>query len=137
MDIQAAAALADDLIATEVSKQDKMWGDANNRADATKGQLLRAGLAQTYAIFETMVGGSSQPRDVAFRMASHAYYPKDWTGFRDYGSDIANLVVAAAYLRSEIKRRLVNGESIYRAPRPADQPYTGDQPNMSSEEAGQ
>jgi len=37
---------ADQLIATEVAIQDRMWGDVNERADSTKNQLLAAGAAR-------------------------------------------------------------------------------------------
>jgi hypothetical protein len=49
------------------------------------------------------------------------YYPADWSGFRDQGSDVANLVTAAAYLQQEIARRLSLGEASFRtdpAPKP-------------------
>lgn len=125
-------AIADTLIASEVTTQDKMWGDANERADSMKGQLLDAAAAQVDAI-RTAMHEPYLKREIAFEQARDGYYPRDWSGFRDYGSDIANLVVAAAYLRNEIKRRLLKGESYHRAPR--QQPYTGDQPAVSSAEA--
>jgi hypothetical protein len=125
-------AQADALIRAEVATQDKMWGDANERADASKGQLLEAACAQAMAILGNIkVPGN---RELHFEKAQEMLYPKDWSGFRDYGSDIANLVVAVAYIRNEIKRRLAAGESFERAAR--KQPYTGDQPAVSSAEAG-
>jgi hypothetical protein len=117
--IKTAPEFADELIAAEVAKQDGMWGEANERADASKGQMLHAAQAQLELVnskeYESM-GDQS-----ALEFAKSRHYPKDWDGFRDYGSGIANLAVAAAYLRNEIKRRLRNGEGYYRAPR--TQPY--------------
>jgi hypothetical protein len=37
--------------------------------------------------------------------------------FRDFGSDVANLVVAAAYLQNEIARRLEKGAAYVRTER--------------------
>lgn len=131
-DISKHGDMADALIGAEVATQDKMWGDANERADSMNGQLLDAALAQAHAVF----GCAKMPmieRTVVFDDAKAMFYPKDWSGFRDYGSDIANLVVAAAYIRNEIKRRLVKGESYHRSARTA--PYTGDQPAMSAVQA--
>jgi hypothetical protein len=132
--IADAAERADLIIASEVSIQDKMWGDANERADAMKGQLLLAGHAQLSAI-RLVLEMPMEDRKEIFAHVGDRYYPKGWTGFRDYGSDIANLAVAAAYIRNEIKRRILKGESTERTSRPKDQPYVGDQPNMSSSEA--
>lgn len=127
-----AGKFADMLIGSEVSTQDRMWGDANNRADASKGQLLGAACAQSMAVHlfnAYRLYGKEFPsdREVAFNIAKGQFYPEDWSGFRDYGSDIANLAVAAAYIRNEIKRRLMKGEPHYRAPRTT--PYKGAQPN--------
>lgn len=124
-DATLKGAMADTLIASEVSTQDKMWGDANERADSMDGQLLGAALAQAQAIYSV----NAYPHDTrkaSFEIARLNYYPRDWSGFRDYGSDIANLVVAAAYIRNEIKRRLLKGESFHRSAR--TEPYKGDQP---------
>lgn len=122
---------ADQLIATEVAIQDKMWGDANERADSTNNQMLAAAMAQL-ALLEGKLNGQSS--DDATLAAGAAFYPKDWNGFRDYGSNVANLVVAAAFIRSEIKRRLLLGEDTTRAKR--GEPYKGpDFPYVSSEDA--
>ena len=128
--IEQAAAQARLIIATEVVKQNGMWGDANDRADITKGQLLGASAAQLVAVwsanFEPQIS-----RETAFAVAKESLYPADWGGFRDYGSDIANLAVVGAYVENEIKRRILNGESTYRKPRDlATQPFDGScQPN--------
>lgn len=125
---------ADELIATEVAVQDRMWGDANERADSTDNQLIAAAAAQVSAIWAALTmpdepGG----REGAFEVAKENYYPKDWDGFRDYGSNVANLVVAAAFIRSEIKRRILLGEDTTRAKR--GEAYTTAKPYVSSEEA--
>jgi len=121
---------ADQLIAAEVAIQDKMWGDANERADATNNQMLGAAMAQLGLLEGKLQGQSSEDAVLA---AGAAFYPKSWDGFRDYGSNIANLVVAAAFIRSEIKRRLLLGEDTTRAKR--GEPYRHAAPNMSSEDA--
>lgn len=88
-----------------------------------EGQLLRAGLAQLEALLLRRDGEAD-----AFGAAPNIY-PADWSGFRDYGSDVANLAVAAAYIRQEIKRLIAQGADTTRTSRdPATQPYTGDQP---------
>lgn len=120
---------ADALIADEIARQDKMWGVANERADSELGQLAQAAAAQLMAIVR-MGWNTANMRAVIFDDARAEFYPGDWSGFRDYGSDVANLVVAAAYIRQEIKRRIAKGESTHRTSRnPQTQPYTGDQPN--------
>lgn len=121
-DFHAAAELADSLIAGEVARQDRMWGVANEHADSSKGQLQHAAMAQLEAT-DMKVSGIAGAFD-----SVPAIYPADWSGFRDYGSNVANLVVAAAFLRNEIKRRIALGEDTTRTSRPASQPYTGDQP---------
>lgn len=116
---------ADSLIAAEIARQDRMWGPENERADATKGQMLRAATAQM-VFLDGMLDGDDR---VVAVQAGRAWYPDDWSGFRDYGSDIANLVVAAAYIRQEIKRKLALGESTERTSRNPDtqayKPETG------------
>jgi hypothetical protein len=114
---------ADELIATEVAGQDVMWGAANERADSSQGQLLAAGLAQLEALRVRRDG-----REDAFDYVPPVY-PHDWSGFRDYGSDVANLVVAAAFLRQEIKRLIASGADTTRLRRDqVKQPYKADQP---------
>jgi hypothetical protein len=110
---------ADAIIAKEVAGQDKMWGVANDRADSSQGQLLSAGLAQAYALWARRDNGTPITADDV-----PSCYPKDWTGFRDYGSDIANLAVASAFFRQEIKRLLSEGADTTRLTRDqAAQPY--------------
>ena len=124
-----AGEIADKLIAKEVSIQDAMWGDANERADSTRNQLIVAGSAQIVVAMGKIAGVSGDDA-VAF---AKPYYPSDWNGLRDYGSNVANLVVAAAFIRSEIKRRILLGEDITRTKR--GEAYKGpDMPYVSSAE---
>ena len=126
----SAGLIADAMIEREVEIQDRMWGDANERADAKGNQLLYAGLAQVILVLSKLEGDT--PEQALVEGAE--FYPKDWNGFRDYGSNAANLVVAAAFIRSEIKRRVLLGEDLTRAKR--GEAYKGpDLPHMSSEEA--
>lgn len=113
--------IADDIIAREVAGQDAMWGRSNERADSSDGQLLAAGAAQAVALLNRRGGDKN--------FVKPGIYPDDWSGFRDYGSDVANLAVAAAYIRQEIKRLVASGADTTRTSRNvATQPYTGDQP---------
>lgn len=97
-----AAQLADDFIAAECAKQDRPDRDPENT-----GQLMRAGMAQLDALYARRM---KQP---AFH-ETPAIYPEGWSGFRDYGSDVANLVVACAFLRREITRLIASGASTDR-----------------------
>lgn len=102
---------ADIMIEKEIAGQDAMWGSSNERADSSKGQLLLAALAQANAVEERRRGNNS-----VFSLSHPFPYPEDWSGFRSYGGDIPNLVVAAAYLRQEIKRLIAAGEDPTRQP---------------------
>jgi hypothetical protein len=51
-------------------------------------------------------------------------YPETWSGFRSYGGDIPNIVVAVAFMMQEIKRLLMAGEDYTRLPRRPDQAYS-------------
>lgn len=116
---------ADELIAAEIARQDRMWGEQNERADISRGQLFHAALSQL-DLLDLKVAFNLPSEEAVMTVLDMGTFPKDWGGFRDYGSDIANLVVAAAYIRQEITRKLKNGESTYRAPRnPETQPYDG------------
>lgn len=129
-DIQQANERAVEMIANEVALQDKMWGDDNARAKHQDGQLLGAALAQAQAI-HSVREYPADPRSLSFEIAHDNYFPKDWdkNAFRDYGSDIANLVVAAAFLHQEIKRRLLVGEDTMRSKREPAQAYQTVRPN--------
>lgn len=121
---EQAGTQADYLIAKEIAGQDKMWGVSNERADSSHGQLLDAGVSQAFAVASVRHG---VPHDEAFG-PDPAFYPKDWSGFRNYGSEVSNLVVAAAFLRQEIKRLIAKGEPTVRTARKPEQKYIGDQP---------
>jgi hypothetical protein len=78
---------------------------------------MHAGMAQLDALFDRQNGEPD-----AFD-SPPAIYPETWSGFRSYGPDIPNLVVAVAFLTQEIKRKLVAGEDYTRLARSADQVY--------------
>lgn len=123
LDAASAGWRADELVAREIDRQDVMWGTANERADISNGQLMHAGMAQLDALYARHAGQANAFSEVP------SIYPRDWSGFRDYGSDIANLVVAAAFIRQEIKRKLLAGEDTTRTSRNKDtQPFLADQP---------
>jgi hypothetical protein len=116
LDVFEAERLTDELVSAELAKQNQ-WGCINERADTSQGQLFHAGIAQIDALFDRQNGiedAFSEPP---------AVYPEDWSGFRDYGSDIANLVVGVAFLTQEIKRKLIADEDYTRLARCSDQVY--------------
>jgi hypothetical protein len=118
---------ADELIEKEFQGQMAMWGANNERADATDNQLTLAAAAQLTLVVAKHEGA---PVKEAISKIQKDVYPSDWNGFRDYGSQIANLVVAAAYIKSEINRRLKLGEDTTRTKR--GEPYGGpDFPSVS------
>lgn len=123
------SSIVTDIIFGEVERQNTMWGNTNERADISQGQLLQAARAQAAALTARRCG-VDDAFDGGFDGAPTCY-PPDWSGFRDYGSDIANLAVTTVYLFQEIKRLVREGKSAYRKPRDPDtQPYTGDQPKV-------
>ncbi len=130
VDYIEAGQKADELIAREVAGQDKMWGVANERTDSQSGQLLKAGLSQMLALQARRDDPEKKWAD-RFCSTDRLPYPSDSGGFRDYGSDVANLVVAAAFIRQEIKRLIANGADTTRLSRTVTQPYTADQPATS------
>jgi hypothetical protein len=121
---------AEDLVADEVAIQERMWGLSNERPDVKDNQLIDAAKAQLALVLH-IEEGMREDRATALALLDH--YPNDprWGGLRSYGSTIANLVVASAFIRAEIKRRLVLGEDQTRTPRNAA--YSGTQPVVSSE----
>lgn len=129
-DLIRAGEKADALIATEVAIQDRMWGEANERADAANSELMSAGRAQLDFLDLKLKGVNA---DDALATIRDSVYPPGWDGLRDYGSNVANLVVAAAFIRSEIKRRIVIGEDTVRAKR--GEPYKAGNPYVSPEDA--
>jgi len=116
---------AEQLIAREVELQNAMWGEGGERSDTANGELLRASMAQMAA-----VGARREGNLQAFDNPP-GIYPQNWSGFRSYGPDIPNLVVAAAFLLQEIARKIRLGESTIRLPRNhATQPYEGYSPEI-------
>ncbi len=118
-------ATADQLVAAEVALQERMWDDGKQ----SRGQLANAAAAHLYLVEMKRLGVTSS---AAVDVAHMRLYPPDWdpTAFRDYDSDIANLAVAAAFIRNEIKRKLRNGEPTTRAKRAV--PYTLAQPHVEA-----
>jgi hypothetical protein len=149
-DHSVAGVFTDQLIKEEVDIQARMWGDTNECADTTKNQLIKAALAQLTLLIEkfeqehriALVDHPLSPIGADRRAQLSAVllddvrrhcYPEDWDGFRDYGSNIANLVVAAAFIRNEIKRRVILDEDTTRTKR--GEPYKGASPYVSAEQA--
>ncbi|SDH37814.1 hypothetical protein [Bradyrhizobium ottawaense] len=117
MDVLQAERLADELITAELAKSNQMWGRSSERSDAANGELMLAGMAQLDALYIRHLGDKH-----AFEEAPEIF-PENWSGFRDYGSDIANIVVTIAFLTQEVKRKLMIGEDYIRLERGADQVY--------------
>jgi hypothetical protein len=113
LDILSAEQKTEELITAELARQDTLWGKLNERADASQGQLLYAGTATLDALIERRAGDPYSFTRVP------DIYPDDWDGFRDYGPDVPNLVVAIAFLTQEVKRLILNGESTERLSRDA------------------
>jgi hypothetical protein len=103
-------------IQAEVDRQNRMWGIG--RPDHAHGELAQAAVAQTQAVIRRQLG------EVTVFNKAPQIFPQNWSGFRDYGSDIANLVVAGAWIQQEIARKLRAGEDDTRTSRnPETQPY--------------
>jgi hypothetical protein len=136
MDSNQSRQIADSLIAGESSTQVKMWGD-DNRPDAANNELVFAAMSSTMlTILQGAPGYSTEHGPKAVQVARDAFYPANWSGFRDYG-ETYNLVVAAAFLRNEIARRVQLGKDYSRAPRAAAEVYNAATglPLVSSAEA--
>lgn len=114
-DIAANLEAARALINAEIDKQIAMWGASNERADADNGELLQAGIAQLEGLYYKLDSGE-------WPAWTPEVYPKTWGGYRDYGSNVANLVVAVAFLTNEAARRIGNAESTWRKPRTPEDP---------------
>jgi hypothetical protein len=117
LDVFEAERLTDELVSAELAKGSQVWGRLNERSDVSNGELMHAGMGQLDALFDRQNGEPD-----AFD-APAAIYPEGWSGFRDYGSDIANIVVAVAFLTNEIKRKLIADEDYTRLARGSDQVY--------------
>jgi hypothetical protein len=136
MDATEARQIADSLIAGESSTQVKMWGD-DNRPDAANNELVFAAMSSTMlTILQGAPGYTAEHEPKAVQVARDAFYPANWSGFRDYG-DTYNLVVAAAFLQNEIARRVFVGDDYSRKPRAPEQVYNAETglPAVSSAEA--
>jgi hypothetical protein len=120
LDVLQAERLADELITAELAKQNQMWGRSSQRSDAANGELMFAGMAQLDAVYLRQLGSAE-----AFEEAPEIF-PENWSGFRSYGADIPNIVVAISFLTQEVKRKLMNGEDYTRTSRTADQPYVAE-----------
>lgn len=133
--IAAAAAKARELIAAEVAIQNRMWESDNARADYKNGELMSAAMASLDLVALKEIGKLES--HTAVKIAQDDFYPANWSGFRDYGSKIANLVVAAAFIENQIKLALFDGEDFTRAKRQPEQTYRPETglPAVSSEEA--
>lgn len=106
-----------DMITAELALQSQMWGPNNERADISQGQLFGAG----YAMFNALKDRRERKVDAFYAIPET--YPKDWSGFRDYGTDIPNSVVGICFMIQEAKRLLMDGVDPTRLPRRADQQY--------------
>lgn len=117
MDAQAAEQAALSFIVNELTRQNQMWGPANERVDVSNGELFQAGVAQLDAVFD-----HRNEDDSAFDSAPEIY-PQNWSGFRSYGGDFANIGVGITFLVQEMKRLAMNGEDLTRLSRRPDQAY--------------
>jgi hypothetical protein len=102
---------ARELIAAELAGQQVMWGA--DRDDNLRGEMRDAAISQLILVSAKEEGANSEEA-VSEGLGS---YPQNWNGFRDYGSEVANLVVAAAFLESEIDRLLRSGADTTRTKR--------------------
>jgi hypothetical protein len=122
LDVFTAEMMADELISAELAKQHQTFGPMAGRTDILNGEYQMAGMAQLDALFDR------QNDEPAAFDSPPEIFPPDWSGFRDYGSDVANLVVAVAFLTQEIKRKLLAGEDYTRLARTEQQPFAADAP---------
>jgi hypothetical protein len=122
LDVFEAERLTDELISAELAKQNQMFGRMDKRTDILNGEFQHAGMAQLDALFDRQNGEPG-----AFETPPEIY-PEDWSGFRDYGSDVANLVVGVAFLTQEIKRKLLADEKYTRLARTSQQTFAADAP---------
>jgi len=137
LDVAASIAKADELIESEIATQTKMWGADAVRADCRGSELIHAAQASCLlTVLKEDPGFTPAHESAAVKLAEDAFYPANWSGFRDYGN-VYNLVVAAAFLRNEIARRIAAGQSFDRKPRQPDQTYNAATglPAVSSAEA--
>jgi hypothetical protein len=117
LDAIAAERAALDFITKELVRQNEMWGPANERVDISNGELFEAGVGQLDAVFDRRNGD-----ETAFDEPPQIY-PENWSGFRSYGGDFANIGVGVTFLVQEMKRLAMKGEDLTRLSRTAAQPY--------------
>jgi hypothetical protein len=122
LDVFKAEQITDELISAELAKQNQSFGPMSARSDIHNGEYQHAGMAQIDALFDRQNG---EPDPFG---STPEIFPQHWSGFRDYGSDVANLVVAVAFFTQEIKRKLLAGEDYIRLARTAQQPFAADAP---------
>lgn len=115
---------AREIIQKEVDGQNAMWGPGQERKDNAKGEMMQAAACQL-SVASLIARGMEGDRAVK---AITPAYPEGWEGFRSYGSVIANLAVTAAFIESEIARRLALGEDTTRTKR--DEPYVNITPKQ-------
>lgn len=129
-----AQAITRRLVDVEFAVQCKMWDEENGRADSAKGELMSGAMTALDLIALKRAGLASS---TAVKIAAADFYPENWSGFRDYGSDVANLVVANAFILSEITRLVALGADRTRLSRAPDQKYNPETglPIVSSDEA--
>lgn len=122
-----SAIIASKLVEAEILRQVEMWGPKHESTQVDQGEMMRAAMAQLVCL-----GARQSGNPDAFDKLP-GIYPRNWSGFRDYGSDVANLVVAAAFIQQEIARKILAGEDMTRTRRDrATQPYYGTQPKETS-----
>lgn len=117
LDAIAAERAALDFVMSELQRQNGMWGQANERVDVSNGELFQAGVGQLDAVFDRRNDDKTafdEPPQI---------YPENWTGFRSYGGDFANIGVGVTFLIQEMKRLAMNGEDLTRLSRRPDQTY--------------
>lgn len=112
---------AKELVGREYEGQQAMWGA--DRTDNVKGEMREAAICQIMIVQGKATRGFTDEQAVADLSDC---YPEGWGGFRSYGSDVANLVVAAAFLHSEIDRLIASGADTTRTKR--GEPYQ--EPNI-------
>jgi hypothetical protein len=114
MDLLKAQELVDERITAEIANMNGKWGPVSDRTDITQGQFFEAAMAQGDALYDRRNGIEGSFDD------EPEIYPQQWEGFRDYGSDFANLAVMAAFCQQEMLRLALSGEDTTRLDRPVE-----------------
>jgi hypothetical protein len=111
LDFLDATNLVEESITAEIANMNAKWGPVSQRTDILDGQFFEAMLAQADATFDRRNGEPD-----AFDVPPEVF-PQNWSGFRDYGSDFANLAVIAAYAQQEMLRLAMFGQDTTRLSR--------------------